>query len=35
MRGSNSTKIALGNVALDLPTSLIQGSQTLFGAKHS
>ena len=26
-------KIALGNVALDLPTSLIQGSQTLFGAK--
>lgn len=24
-------KIALGNVALDLPTSLIQGSQTLFG----
>ncbi len=26
-------KIELGNVALDLPTSLIQGSQTLFGAK--
>jgi cell surface protein SprA len=26
-------KIALGNVALDLPTTLIQGSQTLFGAK--
>jgi cell surface protein SprA len=26
-------KIALGNVALELPTSLIQGSQTLFGAK--
>ena len=26
-------KIALGNVSLDLPTSLIQGSQTLFGAK--
>lgn len=26
-------KIALGMVALDLPTSLIQGSQTLFGAK--
>lgn len=26
-------KIALGNVALDLPTSLIQGSQTLFGVK--
>ncbi len=25
-------KIALGNVALPLPTSLIQGSQTLFGA---
>ena len=25
-------EIALGNVALDLPTSLIQGSQTLFGA---
>ncbi|MCH2224084.1 MAG: cell surface protein SprA [Crocinitomicaceae bacterium] len=25
-------KIALGNVALELPTSLIQGSQTLFGA---
>ena len=25
-------KIALGNVAMDLPTSLIQGSQTLFGA---
>lgn len=24
--------IALGNVSLDLPTSLIQGSQTLFGA---
>jgi cell surface protein SprA len=26
-------KIELGNVALQLPTSLIQGSQTLFGAK--
>ena len=26
-------KIALGNVTLDLPTTLIQGSQTLFGAK--
>jgi len=26
-------KIALGNVSLDLPTTLIQGSQTLFGAK--
>ena len=26
-------KIALGMVSLDLPTSLIQGSQTLFGAK--
>lgn len=26
-------KIALGNVQLDLPTTLIQGSQTLFGAK--
>ena len=26
-------KIALGNVSLDLPTALIQGSQTLFGAK--
>ncbi|MCX8486707.1 MAG: cell surface protein SprA, partial [Crocinitomicaceae bacterium] len=26
-------KIALGNVALELPTSLIQGSQTLFGVK--
>ena len=26
-------EIALGNVALDLPTSLIQGSQTLFGVK--
>jgi len=26
-------KIELGNVALSLPTSLIQGSQTLFGAK--
>ncbi|MCH2229066.1 MAG: cell surface protein SprA [Crocinitomicaceae bacterium] len=25
-------KIALGNVAMELPTSLIQGSQTLFGA---
>ena len=25
-------KISLGNVALELPTSLIQGSQTLFGA---
>ena len=25
-------KIELGNVSLDLPTSLIQGSQTLFGA---
>jgi cell surface protein SprA len=26
-------KIELGNVAMQLPTSLIQGSQTLFGAK--
>ena len=26
-------KIALGNVSLTLPTTLIQGSQTLFGAK--
>jgi cell surface protein SprA len=26
-------KIALGNVTLDLPTTLIQGSQTLFGVK--
>ncbi len=26
-------KIELGNVAMELPTSLIQGSQTLFGAK--
>jgi cell surface protein SprA len=26
-------KLELGNVALQLPTSLIQGSQTLFGAK--
>ena len=26
-------KIELGNVAMKLPTSLIQGSQTLFGAK--